>query len=235
MSLVNCPECGREISDKAKQCVHCGCPINKMQQKIGHKQVLWPILSGVCLLLCIIFLILFLFTTNDTRTVFFQNNKYYLTAVREIGAGEKREKVNEFTYHHRLNSDDDIVLEIIDNDNGFSFLYYLSNAEIRIEFSENYNTCITYSMTKDGILISNNSSPYETTVEVAASFRGLLNSIVNFDLNGSCTIDNILLEYYDYCNLIKTIKITGIIFASIFFVGFGGCLVLSIMKFRSKH
>lgn len=27
MALIKCPECGREISDKAPQCPHCGCPI----------------------------------------------------------------------------------------------------------------------------------------------------------------------------------------------------------------
>ena len=27
MALINCPECGREISDKAIACPHCGCPI----------------------------------------------------------------------------------------------------------------------------------------------------------------------------------------------------------------
>lgn len=28
MALINCPECGKEISDKAVACPHCGCPIN---------------------------------------------------------------------------------------------------------------------------------------------------------------------------------------------------------------
>lgn len=28
MALINCPECGREISDKAGSCPHCGFPIN---------------------------------------------------------------------------------------------------------------------------------------------------------------------------------------------------------------
>lgn len=28
MALINCPECNKEISDKAKSCPHCGCPIN---------------------------------------------------------------------------------------------------------------------------------------------------------------------------------------------------------------
>ena len=27
MAIIKCPECGKEISDKAKTCIHCGCPI----------------------------------------------------------------------------------------------------------------------------------------------------------------------------------------------------------------
>lgn len=27
MALIKCPECGKEISDKAPQCIHCGYPI----------------------------------------------------------------------------------------------------------------------------------------------------------------------------------------------------------------
>lgn len=26
--LIKCPECGKEISDKSKQCIYCGCPID---------------------------------------------------------------------------------------------------------------------------------------------------------------------------------------------------------------
>lgn len=29
MALINCPECGKQISDLAKQCIHCGCPLQK--------------------------------------------------------------------------------------------------------------------------------------------------------------------------------------------------------------
>ena len=28
MALINCPECGKEISDKAIACPNCGCPVN---------------------------------------------------------------------------------------------------------------------------------------------------------------------------------------------------------------
>ena len=29
MSLIKCPECGKEISNKANTCIHCGYPIHK--------------------------------------------------------------------------------------------------------------------------------------------------------------------------------------------------------------
>ena len=34
MSLINCPECGREISDKADVCIHCGYPLNNNKQNL---------------------------------------------------------------------------------------------------------------------------------------------------------------------------------------------------------
>lgn len=30
MALINCPECGSEISDKSKQCIHCGYPLEEL-------------------------------------------------------------------------------------------------------------------------------------------------------------------------------------------------------------
>lgn len=33
MALVNCPECGKEISDKSKACIHCGFPLEDTEPK----------------------------------------------------------------------------------------------------------------------------------------------------------------------------------------------------------
>ena len=33
MSLIKCPECGKEVSDKASACINCGCPL-QAQQKV---------------------------------------------------------------------------------------------------------------------------------------------------------------------------------------------------------
>ena len=29
MALIRCPECGKEVSDKAEHCIHCGFPLNQ--------------------------------------------------------------------------------------------------------------------------------------------------------------------------------------------------------------
>lgn len=34
MALIKCPECGKEISDKAESCPNCGCPIEKMEKTL---------------------------------------------------------------------------------------------------------------------------------------------------------------------------------------------------------
>ncbi len=36
MALVNCPECKKQISDKAINCIHCGYPMQKKNDSIGH-------------------------------------------------------------------------------------------------------------------------------------------------------------------------------------------------------
>lgn len=36
MTLIECPECGEEISDKAESCPHCGVPIAPSQKSGGE-------------------------------------------------------------------------------------------------------------------------------------------------------------------------------------------------------
>lgn len=36
--LINCPECGKEISDKSKQCIYCGYPLEELiSNDVGNK------------------------------------------------------------------------------------------------------------------------------------------------------------------------------------------------------
>lgn len=31
MALIKCPECGKEVSNRTKQCIHCGCPLDEQE------------------------------------------------------------------------------------------------------------------------------------------------------------------------------------------------------------
>lgn len=46
MALIKCSECGKEISDKAMECIHCGCPIPKNKSNIIVGII------GIVILLC---------------------------------------------------------------------------------------------------------------------------------------------------------------------------------------
>lgn len=37
MTLFNCPECNKKVSDKVKNCTHCGYPLNNDSIKEKHK------------------------------------------------------------------------------------------------------------------------------------------------------------------------------------------------------
>lgn len=39
MALINCPECGKQISDKAVSCPECGCPASEFNQSTQEDDV----------------------------------------------------------------------------------------------------------------------------------------------------------------------------------------------------
>ena len=58
MALIKCPECGKEVSDQAKTCIHCGAPLNV---KNGAITVKCRMLNGSMMKANI--------TTSDGRTL----------------------------------------------------------------------------------------------------------------------------------------------------------------------
>lgn len=41
MAIVNCPECDKEVAEKARDCPHCGHRLNKPKRSIIGKICLW--------------------------------------------------------------------------------------------------------------------------------------------------------------------------------------------------
>ena len=67
MALINCPECGKEISDKAKQCVYCGYPINESTNDLITKRIII-----ICVSLVVVVGLVFALT-NAKRENFMQD------------------------------------------------------------------------------------------------------------------------------------------------------------------
>lgn len=65
MALIKCPECGQEVSDIAKSCPHCGCPIvQKKIKKFSKKSIM--VLLIIFLLLIITVGVITLIKNNKT-------------------------------------------------------------------------------------------------------------------------------------------------------------------------
>ena len=61
MALIKCVECGKEISDKANACIHCGCPTNKMKKNTAKEiNKIWLI---ICIVVCLLTSIFCYFNT----------------------------------------------------------------------------------------------------------------------------------------------------------------------------
>lgn len=53
MALMNCPECGKEISDQVNNCPHCGFPVNNKKDEGSNKKkkVIPVVIAAIVLLL----------------------------------------------------------------------------------------------------------------------------------------------------------------------------------------
>ena len=69
MALIDCRECGKEISDKARTCPHCGCPSEEQErnQKIRdtNTQSAWVVRIIVGILIIILGFFVALGTYNN--------------------------------------------------------------------------------------------------------------------------------------------------------------------------
>ena len=54
MAMIKCPECGNEISDKAKACPICGCPIKTEKLKRNLPKKVIAIMSVVIIIVLVI-------------------------------------------------------------------------------------------------------------------------------------------------------------------------------------
>lgn len=104
MALIKCPECGKEISDRANNCPGCGCPIgtisasNKQtspfvetykKQSVNIKKLL-PVIIGI-VLVAVIGIVIYNIKVVQPRKVEAQNKATYEEAVDLLEKGKYEE------------------------------------------------------------------------------------------------------------------------------------------------
>lgn len=68
MAMIKCPECGNEISDKAKKCIHCGAKTKNKENKL-------PIIICGCIIFVLVIAIIALVITLNTGDNSTSSNK----------------------------------------------------------------------------------------------------------------------------------------------------------------
>ena len=58
MAMIECPECGKEVSDKAYVCPHCGYDPSRVKEVYWEKMRIRLVL-GLVALLVVLFVVLF--------------------------------------------------------------------------------------------------------------------------------------------------------------------------------
>lgn len=94
MSLINCPECGKEISDKATFCPNCGFPIEigqneeieneECEDDEEEKETIVSIMSLITFALYVISAII----KNGTFTIIFALTSFILTIIAHCQKGK---------------------------------------------------------------------------------------------------------------------------------------------------
>ena len=74
MALINCPECGKEISDTVKSCPNCGFKISKAGNKTGHKKIYLTI--GVIIVIAIACVLFFMLGGNSKEQKYYEDITY---------------------------------------------------------------------------------------------------------------------------------------------------------------
>lgn len=133
MALIKCPECKREISDKSKQCIHCGFPLNLNQQYNNC------IINGIECEMSWLISTMSEYTLNEKQQIkCILDNTVNKTQKEKIEFAAKLEKNNEFKFLHEVH----VLAEKIQKTTPLSFdsaqeflLMYLTDDKIPSMFN----------------------------------------------------------------------------------------------------
>lgn len=104
INLINCPECGKKMLNKASNCPNCGCPIERIQKEISNTQNRKgnisknKIIIFVVTFCCIIALVVGAFILNNRATGLEAEAKKYVKELENMIGTIDVENVVCFSY-----------------------------------------------------------------------------------------------------------------------------------------
>ena len=230
MALIHCPECGKEISDTAKRCIHCGASIKKTKRPFllwlnddilsnskGEKR--YVILRYICLGLALCLIILLILTFAVPKT--FQPGKHeYNRAMKCLETYELL--FEDFSISRdshqadgtgRIADQIDIILE---NDTHIRYTFFC-DGDLKIGYlGDDSGDFLRYKDTLKPITDGD-----EQIVFDVQDYLEITDSIIAVFLEQeSISFSNILDDFYRFGNIIKTIRIVSIVVGILFFVAF---------------
>lgn len=66
MALIKCPECGKEVTDLEKKCIHCGYPINTSKREVPIKKIV-IVVTSIIIILSIILIVIATNKLNESE------------------------------------------------------------------------------------------------------------------------------------------------------------------------
>lgn len=108
MALINCPDCGNEISDQSQVCVNCGCPIISRNKKKHF---------NATFIVAVVFIIIFLFVASLLIINYSKNNDSIQSSGKVELSIKATEAYLDSIYTDFINVQDTLVDSMLDYGN----------------------------------------------------------------------------------------------------------------------
>lgn len=260
--LINCKECGQEISDTAKQCPYCGAKIKRVKNKIEvkgltfrlkekitnnkHGKVIYLCSLTLCCAIAVAFLFLTLISFCVPKTFLHSESYNTLLELTSPEHSESHNKCSSFRIEdiefiiQSGNSSDDYLTVFIDGRMVEYSFYPDGMIEARFyaqDSSDDFFVCF-YDI-KGTSVVYNYSTRYLLPVERAFSDScvKLAPTAIDYFLNqheATYSFSTVLEDYADFRESLKAIRISSIVIMSVFSVLSIYGIVLSKKIFGKK-
>ena len=181
-NLVKCPDCGKEISRKAKSCPNCGCPINQKNiSKIFKQGALENVifLCGAIIILCVIIVnVIFIKISNKDKMTECYNQAFELYKNDELA--EAKKLLGDIPDYKGVN---ELIIKIEERENEIRAEQYVESYYIAIDLYQKGNFTQAkeiFNNLPEGLEVENEIVDIESILEKIDIYKQCVTQIKKF-------------------------------------------------------